>query len=43
MHWAAHGDTAAEVTARRADGPKPNIGLTIWAGSRPRRRDNFVT
>jgi len=39
MHWAAHGQTAAEVIARRADGTKPNMGLTTWKGSRPRRTD----
>lgn len=33
MHWAAHGQTAAEVIARRADAAKPNMGLTTWAGS----------
>jgi hypothetical protein len=39
MHWAAHGQTAAEVIARRADGAKPNMGMTTWTGSRPRRAD----
>jgi hypothetical protein len=39
MHWAAHGQTAAEVIARRADSTKPNMGLTTWTGSRPRRAD----
>jgi hypothetical protein len=39
MHWAAHGHTAAEVIVRRADSAKPNMGLTTWAGSRPRRED----
>jgi hypothetical protein len=33
MHWAAHGQTAAEVIARHADAAKPNMGLTTWAGS----------
>ena len=28
MHWAAHGQTAAEVIARRADASKPQMGLT---------------
>src|ERR1019366_10442695 len=27
MHWAAHGQTAAEVIVRRADSSKPNMGL----------------
>ena len=28
MHWAAHGQTAAEVIAARADAAKPHMGLT---------------
>ena len=39
MHWAAHGHTAAEVIAERADASKPNMGLTSWTGSRPRKSD----
>lgn len=39
MHWAAHGRTAAEVIAERADSEKPNMGLTGWAGRRPRKAD----
>src|SRR3990167_3222466 len=39
MHWAAHGKTAAEVIAARADAAKPNMGLTSWAGSRLVRAD----
>jgi hypothetical protein len=39
MHWAAHGHTAAEVIVRRADSSQPNMGLTTWSGSRPRRDD----
>ncbi len=39
MHWAAHGQTAAEVVHRRADATKPNMGLTTWAGDRPRKTD----
>jgi hypothetical protein len=30
MHWAAHGHTAAEVVAARADADKPQMGLTTW-------------
>jgi hypothetical protein len=37
--WAAHGHTAAEVIAARADASKPNMGLTNWAGARPRKAD----
>jgi len=48
MHCAAHGHTAAEVIAGRADATKPNVGLTTWTGSRPRRTDveaakNYLT
>jgi len=30
LHWAIHGQTAAEVVYRRADAEKPNMGLTTW-------------
>jgi hypothetical protein len=30
MHWAAHGHTAAEIIAERADANQPNMGLTSW-------------
>ncbi|MBW1967749.1 MAG: virulence RhuM family protein, partial [Deltaproteobacteria bacterium] len=33
MHWAAHGHTAAEVIAGRADAEKPLMGLTSWTGA----------
>jgi hypothetical protein len=39
MHWAVHGQTAAEVITQRADAAKPNMGLTSWLGSRPRKPD----
>lgn len=39
MHWATHGQTAAEVIHRRADASKPHMGLTSWAGDRPRKSD----
>jgi hypothetical protein len=42
MHWAAHGRTAAEVIAERADASKPNMGLTSWSGSKPRKSDVIV-
>lgn len=42
MHWAAHGHTAAEVIAARADAAKPNLGLTSWTGAAPRRTDVVV-
>lgn len=33
MHWAAHGHTAAELIALRADGQAPHAGLTAWANA----------
>jgi hypothetical protein len=39
MHWAVHGQTAAEVIHRRADASQPHMGLTSWAGDRPRKTD----
>ncbi|MCD6206433.1 MAG: virulence RhuM family protein, partial [Methanosarcinales archaeon] len=33
MHWAAHGQTAAEVVYQRADSAKENMGLTNWTGN----------
>jgi hypothetical protein len=42
MHWAAHGHTAAEVIADRADATKPNMGLMSWIGDMPRKADAMV-
>ncbi len=39
MHYAAHGHTAAEVIAERADASMPNMGLSTWAGSALRKTD----
>ncbi len=30
LHWAIHGETAAETIYRRADSEKENMGLTMW-------------
>lgn len=40
LHWAIHGETAAETIVRRADAGKPNMGLLTWknAPSGPIRR-----
>jgi hypothetical protein len=35
MHWAAHGNTAAEIIYQRADGAAPNMGLTNFKGAKP--------
>ena len=42
MHWATHGQTAAEVIHARADAAKPHMGLTSWIGSRPHKADVAV-
>jgi hypothetical protein len=42
MHWAAHGHTAAEVIAERADSTRPTMGLTSWSGGRVRKTDATV-
>lgn len=48
LHYAIHGKTAAELIASRADGTKPNMGLTTWKGSKIRKADittakNYLT
>lgn len=35
LHFAAHGQTAAEVVFERADASAPNMGLTSFSGSKP--------
>ncbi len=39
MHWAAHGHTAAEIIAARANASKSNMGLTSWIGDKPSGKD----
>jgi hypothetical protein len=39
MHWAAHGQTAAEVIYQRIDASKPNLGLTNFKGEKPTKRE----
>jgi hypothetical protein len=48
MHWAVHGQTAAEVIQNRADASRTNMGLTSWKGAKPRKPDvaiakNYLT
>lgn len=48
MHWAVHGQTAAEVIHRRARAAQPQMGLTSWKGAKPRKADvaiakNYLT
>lgn len=42
LHYAAHGRTAAEVIAERADANKPFMGLLTFAGEEPRAADVTV-
>jgi len=42
MHWAAHGQTAAEVIHRRVDASQPNLGMTNWVGSRISKNETGV-
>lgn len=39
MHWAAHGNTAAEIIFRRVDAGKPNLGLTHFKGKNPTQEE----
>ena len=39
MHWAAHGNTAAELVFKRIDAGKPHLGLTSFAGAEPTRKE----
>ena len=42
IHWAAHGHTAAEIIAKRADASLPSMGLTNWTGKSPKKTDVIV-
>ncbi len=39
MHWAAHGQTAAELIFNRVDSRKPNMGVTSFQGGTPRKSE----
>lgn len=39
VHYAIHGQTAAELIAARANSSQPNMGLTTWEGARIRKAD----
>jgi len=48
MHWAAHGNTAAEIVHARVDASRANLGMTNWLGEKPRRDEvaiakNYLT
>ncbi len=42
MHWAAHGQTAAEVIYTRIDAQKPNLGLTNFKGNKPTKHETEI-
>ncbi len=42
MHWAAHGQTAAEKVYFGADSTKPNMGLQTFSGSHPTQAEALV-
>jgi len=42
MHWAAHGQTAAEVIYSRIDAAKPFLGLTSFKGEQPTQQETTV-
>ena len=42
MHWAAHGNTAAEVIFNRIDSTKPNLGLTTFKGVTPSYQETEI-
>ncbi len=39
MHWAVHGNTAAEVVYQRVDSAKPHLGLTNFKGIKPSKQE----
>lgn len=43
MLWAITGQTAAEIIENRSDPNKPNMGLTSWKGSIPRKSDVAIS
>ncbi len=42
MHWAAHGQTAAEVIYNRIDATKPCLGLTNFKGNKPTKQETEI-
>ncbi|WP_324171874.1 virulence RhuM family protein [Sulfurimonas sp.] len=39
MHWAAHGNTAAEILYQRANSSKENMGLVSFKGDKPLKKE----
>jgi len=42
IHWAAHGQTAAEVVHGRVDATKLNVGMTNWLGAIPSKSEATI-
>ncbi|MEX2379419.1 MAG: virulence RhuM family protein, partial [Vicingaceae bacterium] len=42
MHWAAHGQTAAEVIYKRINAEMPHLGLTNFKGEEPTKKETTV-
>lgn len=42
MHWAAHGNTAAEIIYNRADSTKENMGLLSFKGEKPTKAESEI-
>lgn len=42
LHFAIHGQTAAELIIDRADATKQNMGLISWKGDKVRKKDVTV-
>lgn len=42
MHWATHGNTAAEIIFKRVDATKPNLGLTNFKGPKPTKQETEI-
>lgn len=39
MHYASHGQTAAELVFSRVDSTKPNLGMTSFNGNKPTKKE----
>lgn len=42
LHWAAHGNTAAEIIYNRVNSGKPNLGLSSFKGSTPTKQETEI-
>lgn len=42
MHWAVHGNTAAEIVYQRADSAKQNMGVLSFKGIKPTKQETQI-